>query len=73
MNIPLQGRIIAIVDVYAALTTERPYKKAYTHEEAARIIAQGKGTHFDPVLVDLFLSASDQFQKISSPGIGVSP
>jgi putative two-component system response regulator len=64
-NIPLQGRIIAIADVYAALIAERPYKRAYTHEEATRIIAQGKGTHFDPTLVDLFLTVADQFQKIS--------
>jgi putative two-component system response regulator len=67
-NIPLQGRIMAIADVYAALIAERPYKQACTHEEAARIIAQGKGTHFDPTLVDLFLSVSDQFQKISQLG-----
>jgi putative two-component system response regulator len=60
-NIPLQGRIMAIADVYAALVTERPYEKARTHEEATRIIAQGKGTHFDPALVDLFISVSDQF------------
>jgi putative two-component system response regulator len=67
-NIPLQGRIIAIADVYGALTAERPYKQAYTHEEAAGIIAQGKGTHFDPALVDLFLSVADQFQTISKTG-----
>jgi putative two-component system response regulator len=64
-NIPLQGRIMAIADVYAALIAERPYKKACTHEEAARIIAQGKGTHFDPTLVDLFIAASDKFQNIA--------
>jgi putative two-component system response regulator len=64
-NIPLQGRIMAIADVYAALMADRPYKKAYTHEEAMRVITRGKGTHFDPTLVDLFISASDQFQKIS--------
>jgi putative two-component system response regulator len=67
-NIPLQGLIMAIADVYAALVTERPYEKACTHEEATRIIAQGKGTHFDPVLVDLFISAADQFRVISQLG-----
>ncbi|MDR2785497.1 MAG: response regulator [Treponema sp.] len=67
-NIPLQGRIMAIADVYAALVTERPYEKARTHEEATRIITQGKGTHFDPVLVDLFISVSDQFRTISQLG-----
>jgi putative two-component system response regulator len=67
-NIPLEGRIIAIADVYSALTAERPYKKAYTHKEAADIIAQEKGAHFDPALVDLFLSAAGQFQTISRTG-----
>jgi putative two-component system response regulator len=66
-NIPLQGRIMAIVDVYTALITERPYKKAYTHKEAMQIIARGKGTHFDPALVDIFLSVSGQMQQISKP------
>jgi putative two-component system response regulator len=64
-NIPLQGRIMAIADVYAALIAERPYKKACTHEEAARVIAQGKGTHFDPALVDLFITAADEFRNIA--------
>jgi putative two-component system response regulator len=64
-NIPLQGRIMAIADVYAALVTERPYEKVRTHEEAVRIIAQGKGSHFDPTLVDLFISVADQFQSIA--------
>jgi putative two-component system response regulator len=71
-NIPLQGRIMAIVDLYTALITERPYKKAYTHEEAMRIIAQGKGTHFDPALVELFVSASGQLRQISAVGGGLS-
>jgi putative two-component system response regulator len=67
-NIPLEGRIIAIADVYAALVAERPYKRAYTHEEATRIIVQEKGSHFDPVLVDIFLSVADQFKGISKSG-----
>jgi HD-GYP domain-containing protein (c-di-GMP phosphodiesterase class II) len=53
-NIPLQGRIMAIADVYDALISDRPYKKALTHEDAVKIIIDGKGTQFDPVLVDLF-------------------
>jgi len=55
-KIPLQGRIMAIADVYDALISERPYKKTMTHEEAVKIIKDGKGTHFEPVLIDLFLS-----------------
>ncbi len=46
---------MAIIDVYDALVSERPYKKAMTHEQALSIITDGRGTHFDPVLTDLFL------------------
>jgi putative two-component system response regulator len=61
-NIPLQGRLMAIADVYDALVSIRPYKKASSHEEAVQIILEGKGTHFDPVLTDLFQQVADQFQ-----------
>jgi putative two-component system response regulator len=60
-EIPLQGRIMAIADVYDALTSERPYKKVFTHEEAVKIIREGRGTHFDPMLVDVFLETADAF------------
>jgi putative two-component system response regulator len=59
-DIPLPARVMAIVDVYDALISERPYKKPFTHEEAMKIIKEGKGTQFDPALTELFLSASDQ-------------
>ena len=58
--IPLQGRCMAIVDVYDALVSIRPYKKSFTHEEALKIIVEGGGTHFDPLLVESFVSESDQ-------------
>jgi putative two-component system response regulator len=60
-KIPLLGRMMAVADVYDALTSERPYKNAFTHDEALRIIVEGKGAHFDPVLVDLFEQASRSF------------
>ncbi len=63
-EIPLLGRIMAIVDVYDALVSYRPYKNAFPHETAVKIISDGKGTHFDPVLVDLFLKVSDKFRQI---------
>jgi putative two-component system response regulator len=50
-EIPIEGRILAIVDVYDALTNERPYKKAWPHEQALAEIQRGAGTHFDPELV----------------------
>jgi putative two-component system response regulator len=60
-DIPLLGRMMAVADVYDALTSERPYKNAFTHEEALRIIVEGKGAHFDPMLVDLFEQVSGSF------------
>ena len=62
-NIPLLGRIMAIADVYDALTSVRPYKKAFTHEEAAKIIQDGSGVQFDPLLVEVFTQASDRFKS----------
>jgi putative two-component system response regulator len=62
-NIPLPGRMMAIADVYDALTSERPYKVAFRHEDAARIIVEGKGRHFDPELVDLFEQVAESFRE----------
>jgi putative two-component system response regulator len=55
-KIPLQGRIMALADVYDALVSERPYKKAFSHAEAVKIIQEGKGSQFDPALVDVFVA-----------------
>lgn len=63
-EIPLAGRLMALVDVYDALVTERVYKKAYSHERAKEIIMEGRGSHFDPVLVDAFLDLEDVFIDI---------
>jgi putative two-component system response regulator len=64
-KIPILGRIMAIADVYDALISERPYKKAFPHEEAVQIIRDGRGTHFDPQLTDIFVAVADQFQEDS--------
>lgn len=64
-EIPLQGRIMAIVDVYDALTSDRPYKKKICHENAVKIIAAGRGGQFDPDLVDIFLVMGEFFKLIS--------
>ena len=64
-NIPLQARIMAIIDVYDALISERPYKKPFSHEEAIKIIKNESGSHFDPVLTRLFISVSDQMNNAS--------
>jgi len=60
-EIPLLGRIMAIADVYDALTSMRPYKEAFPHEEAVRIITNSSGTQFDPKLIELFVKNSDRF------------
>ncbi|MBL7161478.1 MAG: response regulator [Anaerolineales bacterium] len=54
-KIPIQGRILALADVYDALTTARPYHRARTHEEVVKIIAEESGKHFDPQLVPVFI------------------
>ncbi|MCL2243212.1 MAG: response regulator [Treponema sp.] len=59
-EIPLQGRLMAIIDVYDALVSERPYKKAFTHEEAVNVILSSSGGHFDPLIVDVFNQVNDQ-------------
>jgi len=63
-EIPLQGRLMAIVDVYDALTNDRPYKKAFTHEKAMDIIREGLGTHFDPVICETFIKHNKEFETI---------
>ena len=64
-NIPIEGRLMAIADVYDALISERPYKKAFSHEEACKIIEDGAGIHFDPALIDLFKNVKDKFEQIA--------
>jgi putative two-component system response regulator len=59
--IPLEARIVALVDVYEALTSARPYKPAFSHEKSRSIIISSRGTHFDPDIVDGFLSVEKQF------------
>jgi HD-GYP domain-containing protein (c-di-GMP phosphodiesterase class II) len=53
-EIPLNARIFAIVDVFDALASERPYKAAMSSEAALAIVEEGRGTHFDPALLDAF-------------------
>jgi len=75
--IPLEARIVAIGDVYDALTTRRCYKEAYEPAEAERIIRDESGRHFDPAVVDAMLSRMDQFnlirQQYAEPVAVISP
>ena len=63
-DIPLCGRIIALADVYDALTTKRVYKPAFRHDKARAIILDGMGSHFDPDVVRAFLANEAQFLEI---------
>ncbi|MDR1241243.1 MAG: response regulator [Deltaproteobacteria bacterium] len=60
-KIPLLGRMMAIADVYDALVTKRPYKPPLEHEQARKIILEGNGSHFDPLLVGVFAAVAHQF------------
>jgi putative two-component system response regulator len=63
-QIPLEGRICAVADVFDALTSVRPYKKAWTEEEAIDFLVKQKGRHFDPALVDLFITQMPAIRAI---------
>jgi len=63
-DIPLQGRIMAIADVYDALVSKRPYKEPFTHEKAVEIIMEGSGTLFDPSIADVFYSVREGFKSV---------
>jgi putative two-component system response regulator len=62
--IPLTGRIVAVADVFDALTSERPYKKAWAVEDALNLLKEQRGRHFDPDCVDAFLCELDQVKAI---------
>jgi response regulator RpfG family c-di-GMP phosphodiesterase len=62
-GIPLLARVIAIADVYDALRSRRPYKEPFSREKAKSIILEGKGSQFDPELVDVFMAVEPEFDK----------
>jgi len=63
-DISLQGRTMAIADVYDALVSERPYKKPFSHEDAVKIIMDGSGSQFDPSIAKIFYEARGQFEAV---------
>ena len=63
-EIPLCGRIVAMADVYDALTSKRVYKSAYPHDVAAKMIQEGSGSHFEPGIVKAFLALQDEFRGV---------
>jgi putative two-component system response regulator len=68
-KIPLAARIMAVADVYDALTSKRVYKNALPHHVAVNIIVEGSGSHFDPMLVQAFCRQQDAFRKVRDAGV----
>jgi putative two-component system response regulator len=64
--IPLPARIVAVADAYDAITSDRPYKRAFDHAEAVRRITVDRDRHFDSVLVDAFLACAAEFPRIQA-------
>ena len=64
-EIPLEGRIVAVADVYDALSSSRPYKRAFSQEECLEIILRDRGEHFDPACVDAFFSRISDILEVS--------
>jgi len=65
-TIPILGRIVALVDVFEALTSQKTYKKAWSIEDACQFLSNEKGKHFDPKLVDLFIENLDEMKSIKN-------
>ncbi len=72
-TIPLSARLMAVADVYDALISERVYKPSYSHEQAVKIIRDGRGNHFDPDMVDAFLALSEEFRRIAQQFADAEP
>ena len=62
-DIPVTARVMAVADTFDALISNRPYRKAYSFDEAVSIIKEESGTHFDPMIVDCFLDIADEFRE----------
>jgi putative two-component system response regulator len=63
-EIPLVARILALGDVYDALTSKRCYKEAFSHDKSRQIVIESSGSHFDPELVDAFIQTEEEFKRI---------
>jgi adenylate cyclase len=65
-QIPIAGRLMAVADVYDALVSRRKYKEPLTHDAAAAILRDGRGTHFDPDVLDAFIEHQEEFRQIAA-------
>ncbi len=69
--IPIAARLMALADVYDALVSRRVYKKSMEHEQAMQIIVEGRGSHFDPDIVDAFVAIHEEFRAIAERFVDV--
>ena len=65
-DIPLSARILSVIDVYDALASKRCYKDAFPHERALGIISEGRGTQFDPDIIDCFMEISEEIKELAA-------
>ena len=72
-EIPLSARIVALVDVFDALTSRRPYKEPYSFDQTVEILQEGHGSHFDPLIADCFFLHLDQFRELYHRFVAAQP
>ena len=72
-EIPIFGRICAVADVFDALTSRRPYKEPFSNEKSLAIMRAGRGSHFDPRILDVFISDFDKVEEIQREFVDSSP
>jgi len=65
-EIPVAGRVMAVVDVYDAVHARSLYTRCLSHEDTVQLIERGRGTHFDPAVVDAFMRVADRFKAVSN-------
>ena len=70
MEIPLETRIVSVVDAYDAMTSDRPYRRAMSHDDALSEIAEESGTQFDPLVVEQFLALCTTTNLAADEGAG---
>ena len=65
-DIPIEGRIVAVADVFDALTSERPYKKAWDLDRALQLLREGSGAHFDPECIEAFFAVLEEILAVKA-------
>jgi len=71
-QIPVAGRVMALVDVYDAVRARSLYQQCSSHDDTVRLIERGRSTHFDPAVVDAFLTVADRFERVSDEALADS-